>query len=64
MDFLKTTITTEAQKRKDKYGSHDGLKILSSLVEKIGELLGAPATLYDLQRTKIGDFELKKAKKL
>ncbi len=37
---------------------------IRSLVEKIGELLGVPSTLYDLQRTKIGDFELKKAKKL
>lgn len=37
---------------------------IRSLVQKIGELLGAPATLYDLQRTKIGEFELKKAQKL
>ncbi|MEZ4114127.1 MAG: hypothetical protein R3B65_01560 [Candidatus Paceibacterota bacterium] len=34
---------------------------IRSLVQKIGELLGAPATLYDLKRTKIGDFDLKKA---
>jgi len=37
---------------------------IRSLVQKIGELLGAPATLYDLKRTKIGDFELKKAQNL
>ncbi len=34
---------------------------IRSLVEKIGELLGVPATLYDLQRTKIGKFDLKNA---
>jgi tRNA pseudouridine55 synthase len=34
---------------------------IRSLVTKIGELLGVPATLYDLQRTKIGKWELKKA---
>lgn len=32
---------------------------IRSLVQKIGELLGVPATLYDLKRTKIGDFTLK-----
>ncbi len=37
---------------------------IRSLVQKIGELLGAPATLYDLKRTKIGNFELKKAQNL
>lgn len=37
---------------------------IRSLVEKIGELLGVPATLYNLKRTKIGEFELKKAQKL
>lgn len=37
---------------------------IRSLVEKIGELLGVPATLYNLKRTKIGEFDLKKAQKL
>ena len=37
---------------------------IRSLVEKIGELLGVPATLYNLKRTKIGEFELNKAQKL
>ena len=37
---------------------------IRSLVTKIGELLGVPSTLYDLQRTKVGDFDLKKADKL
>ncbi|MDQ5883201.1 MAG: tRNA pseudouridine55 synthase [Patescibacteria group bacterium] len=32
---------------------------IRSLVMKIGELLGVPATLYDLKRTKIGEFDLK-----
>jgi len=35
-----------------------------SLVVKIGELLGVPATLYDLKRTKIGEFDLKNAENL
>jgi len=34
---------------------------IRSLVIKIGELLGVPATLYDLKRTKIGEFDLKNA---
>mgnify|MGYP005609369311 FL=1 len=34
---------------------------IRSLVHKIGELLGVPATLADLQRTKIGEFKLEKA---
>lgn len=34
---------------------------IRSLVEKVGDLLGVPATLYNLKRTKIGDFDLKKA---
>lgn len=34
---------------------------IRSLVIKIGELLGVPATLYDLQRTKIGKYKLEKA---
>lgn len=34
---------------------------IRSLVTKIGELLGVPATLYDLQRTKIGKWKLEKA---
>jgi tRNA pseudouridine55 synthase len=34
---------------------------IRSLVTKIGELLGVPATLYDLKRTKIGEYKLEKA---
>jgi len=34
---------------------------IRSLVQKIGELLGAPTTLYNLQRIKIGKFKLEKA---
>ncbi len=37
---------------------------IRSLVEKIGELVGVPATLYDLRRTKIGKFSVTKAEKL
>jgi tRNA pseudouridine55 synthase len=37
---------------------------IRSLVAKIGELLGVPTTLYDLQRTKVGKFNLKKAMNL
>lgn len=34
---------------------------IRSLVYKIGELLGVPATLAGLQRTQIGEFKLEKA---
>lgn len=34
---------------------------IRSLVTKIGEILGVPATLSGLERTRIGDFKLEKA---
>lgn len=34
---------------------------IRSLVKKIGDFLDVPATLYDLKRTNIGKFDLKKA---
>ena len=34
---------------------------IRSLVKKIGDFLDIPTTLYDLKRTKIGGFDLKKA---
>lgn len=37
---------------------------IRSLVERLGAFLDVPATLANLQRTKIGDFDLKGAKKL
>ena len=37
---------------------------IRSLVEYLGELLGVPATLANLRRTKIGDFNIKSARKL
>lgn len=35
-----------------------------SLAEELGSRLGYPATLYDLRRTKIGEFTLEEAKRL
>lgn len=37
---------------------------IRSLVEYLGELLDVPATLANLRRTKIGDFNIKSARKL
>ncbi len=37
---------------------------IRSLVEFLGKFLDVPATLFNLQRTRIGDFTLKGAKKL
>lgn len=37
---------------------------IRSLVEHLGKFLDVPATLADLRRTKIGEFDLKSAKKL
>ena len=37
---------------------------IRSVAEEIGRRLGLPATVKELRRTKIGDFELKNAEKI
>lgn len=37
---------------------------IRSLAEELGRRLGYPATLYDLRRTRVGDFSIEKAQQL